>query len=60
MHVGNTDCKLSMSLHSNILPTVNDVKDLGVVDIRACFTLTLIRILSAHLFEFNSQMFGFA
>jgi len=30
MFVGNTNCKLSMSLNSNTLPVVNEVKDLGV------------------------------
>jgi len=31
MYVDNTDCKLSMSLNSNTLPVVNEVKDLDVV-----------------------------
>jgi len=30
MYVGNANCKLSMSLNSNTLPVVNEVKDLGV------------------------------
>jgi len=30
MHVGNTNCKLSMSLNSNTLPVINEVRDLGV------------------------------
>ena len=30
MYVGNTDCKLSMSLNSNALPVVDEVKDLGM------------------------------
>jgi len=30
MYVGNTNCKLSMSLNSNTLPVVNEVKDIGV------------------------------
>jgi len=30
MYVGNTNCKLSMSLNSNTLPVVNEVKDLDV------------------------------
>jgi len=30
MYVGNTNCKSSMSLNSNTLPVVNEVKDLSV------------------------------
>ena len=31
MYIGNTDCKLNMSLNSKTLPLVNEVKDLGVI-----------------------------
>jgi len=31
VYVGNIDSKLSMSLNSNNVPVVNEVKDLGVV-----------------------------
>jgi len=31
MYIGNTNCKLSMTLNSNTLPVVNEVRDLGVL-----------------------------
>jgi len=31
MYVGNTSCNVSMTLNDNILPVVDEVKDLGVI-----------------------------
>jgi len=52
MHVGNTDCKLSMSLNSsNTLPVVKEVEEISVhlSIFISRFTLVLLRLLSADL-----------
>jgi len=56
MYVGNTDCKLSMSLNSNTLPVVNEV-----VDTYLMFHSRIDKIVARiYLLELNYQMFYFA
>jgi len=61
MYVGNTNCKLIMSLNSNTL--VNEVKDLGVfVDSNLTFHSHIDKIVALRLnkIELNYHMFCFA
>ena len=61
MYVGNTDCKLNMSLNSKTLPLVNEVKDLGViVDSHLTFHSPIDKInccTCIYSLQLNSQMF---
>jgi len=54
MYVGNTNCKLSMSLNSNTLPVVNEVKDLGVfVDSNLTFYSHIDKIIARAFIRSN-------
>jgi len=55
MYVGNTNCKLSISLNSNTLPVVNEVRDLGVfVDSNLVFHSHIDKIVARAFIRSNS------
>jgi len=54
MYVGNTNCKLSISLNSNTLPVVNEVGDLGVfVDSNLTFHSHIDKIVARAFIRSN-------
>jgi len=56
MYVGTTNCKLSMTLNSNTLPVVNEVKVIGAfVDSNLTFHSQTDKIV--YSLKLNSQMF---